>query len=196
MTHYFTDNSSLDSDPVSFDYYLGNEKFVFTSDRGVFSKGKIDYGSYVLIKNVVPRSLGTEILDLGCGYGPIGIILKRFHEDANVTLVDVNPRAADLARRNAKENHEDVTVFVEEDIARLGITFDSVILNPPIRAGKETVFSLYRKAHETLRDGGDLYIVIQKKQGAESSRKYLETFFTEVQVLDHDGGYLVMKALK
>ncbi len=196
MTHYFTDNSGLESDPIRFTYYFDNEVFHFTGDRGVFSKDKIDYGSYVLIKNVYRRELGACILDLGCGYGPIGIILKRFHPQAKTVLVDVNPRAVELAKKNALDNDTAVEAAVCDDITSLPDTFDSIICNPPIRAGKDLIFSLYSKAHLKLRECGDLYIVVQKKQGARSHISYLQTFFTEVDVLDKDGGYYVIQAHK
>ena len=196
MTHYYTDNSDLVSNRKTFDYYFDNEKFSFTTDNGVFSKDNVDYGSYLLIKNIYKRKLGKSILDLGCGWGPIGIIIKRFNSDANITLVDVNSRAIELANINASNNKTLVETYLCKDINTLNTLFDSIILNPPIRAGKVVVYDLYLKAYDVLKEEGSLYIVIQKKQGANSSINKLKELYKQVAVLDKSGGYLVIQAVK
>ena len=196
MTHYYTDNSDLDSKRSSFDYYFDNEKFTFTTDIGVFSKSDVDYGSYLLIKNTYKRVLGNKLLDLGCGYGPIGIIIKRFNPDIDTTLVDVNSRAIELAKINGSLNKTKLNIHLCKDILTLNTLFDSIILNPPVRAGKVVIYDLYEKSYMSLNDGGSLYIVIQKKQGADSSIKKLNELFKEIKILDKDGGYRVIQAIK
>lgn len=196
MTHYYTDNSDLVSNRKQFDYYFGNEKFVFTTDNGVFSKGNVDYGSYLLIKNTYNRKLGKSLLDLGCGYGPIGIIIKRFNNDIKTYMVDVNSRAIELANLNCLNNKTDINVYLCDDILNLDLSFDSILLNPPIRAGKKVIYDLYHKAYKCLNEEGSLYIVIAKKQGALSSINELKNIFKNVYVLDKDGGYLVIQASK
>ena len=196
MTHYYTDNSDLSSNRKDFDYYFDNEKFIFTTDNGVFSKKNVDYGSYLLIKNTYKRKLGYRVLDLGCGYGPVGIIIKRFNKDIEVQMVDVNSRAIDLAKLNCLNNKTDINVSLCDDITKLNILFDSIILNPPIRTGKKVIFDLYKKSYACLNEGGSLYIVIAKKQGALSSIKELNNIFTKVTNLDKDGGYYVVQAIK
>lgn len=195
MTHYYTDNSDIASKRKEFDYYFDNEKFVFTTDNGVFSKDNVDYGSYLLIRNTYKRKLGSKVLDLGCGYGPVGIIIKRFN-DVNMYMVDVNSRAIELAKINCLNNKTNSNVCLCENIKTLNTTFDSIILNPPIRAGKVVIYDLYQKAFECLSDTGSLYIVIQKKQGANSSINELNKIFNKVEILDKDGGYLVIQAAK
>ena len=192
MNHYYTDNKDLASNRREFTYYYDNEVFRFTTDNGVFSKNQIDYGSYLLLKNIYKLDLGSNILDLGSGYGPIGIILKHFHQDANVEMVDVNSRALELAKLNCEINKVDIKIHLCEDILTLDHKFNSIVLNPPIRAGKVIIYGLYEKSKMMLEDNGHLYIVIQKKQGAESSIKKLETLFTNVDVIGKDGGYLVI----
>lgn len=196
MTHYYTDNADLASSPKVFGYYFNDEHFTFTTDIGVFSKENVDYGSYVLIKNALRFSLGQRIMDLGCGYGPVGIIIKRFLPDAEVMMIDVNSRAVDLAAKNCILNHTENTVCLCEDILSLNNTFNTIILNPPIRAGKSLIYGLYEKSFEKLADGGSLFIVIQKKHGAESSYKKLKELFKEVSLIDRDGGYHVYRAVK
>lgn len=196
MSHYYTDNSQLASNPRSFDYYFDNEKFIFTTDNGVFCKENVDYGSYLLIKNTFRQALGNRLLDLGCGWGPVGIIIKRFNPDIEVTAVDVNSRAVQLTNLNAVQNKTLIKACLCTDILTLNLLFDSIILNPPIRAGKVVIYDLYDKAYHTLRENGSLYIVIQKKQGASSSVNKLSELFKNVTVLDREGGYWVIQAIK
>ncbi len=196
MSHYYTDNSQLASNPRSFDYYFDNEKFIFTTDNGVFCKENVDYGSYLLIKNTFRQALGNRLLDLGCGWGPVGIIIKRFNPDIEVTAVDVNSRAVELTNLNAVQNKTLIKACLCTDILTLNLLFDSIILNPPIRAGKVVIYDLYDKAYHTLRENGSLYIVIQKKQGASSSVNKLSELFKTVTVLDREDGYWVIQAIK
>jgi 16S rRNA (guanine1207-N2)-methyltransferase len=191
MSHYYTDNKELDSHKEQFEYYFDNEVFRFTTDIGVFSKENVDYGSYVLLKTVYRNNLGKKLLDLGSGYGPIGIILKRFNPELDVEMVDVNSRAVELAILNCKNNETDIKVHLCEDILELENQFDTIVLNPPIRAGKAVIYSLYEKAKEKLNENGHLYIVIRKAQGAMSSKKKLETLFNKVELINRDSGYLV-----
>jgi len=191
MNHYYTDNSGLDSDPKEFTYYFGNEVFCFTTDIGVFSKENVDYGSYILIRSIVSEDLGSSLLDLGSGYGPIGIILKRFHPELNVEMAEVNSRAVELSRLNGAKNKTDIKVHLCDDITALDHKFDTITLNPPIRAGKKVIYGLYEKSKAMLNEGGHLYVVIRKAQGAKSSKAELETLFASVRTIERDGGYHV-----
>ena len=196
MTHYYSDNSNLVSKKETFEYYFNNEKFLFTTDNGVFSKRNVDYGSYVLIKSVYHLDLGKRVLDLGCGYGPIGIIIKHFNPDIQLTMVDVNPRAISLAKENILQNDIVSNILCEDNILNIKDDFDSIILNPPIRAGKKVIYDLYEKSYQKLISGGSLYIVIAKRHGYNSTKEKLESIFTEVKVLDKDKGYFVLQASK
>ena len=196
MSHYFTDNKDLDSNRQEFNYKFDNEEFVFTTDCGVFSKDAVDYGSYLLIKCVYQKPLGSKILDLGCGYGVIGIILSRYNPFTEVHLVDVNSRATELAKLNGKKNNVKIDVFQTDDIRSLNNNYSTITLNPPIRAGKVVMFSLYERAYDCLEKGGKLYIVIQKKHGANSSYEKLKDLFDEVTILDKVHGHWLIEAVK
>ena len=195
MSHYYTDNNNLPSNRKIFDYYFDNEVFSFTTDNGVFSKDNVDYGSYVLLKTIYRLDLGKYLLDLGSGYGPIGIILKRFNPNVDVEMVDVNSRATELAKINCSQNNTDIKIHLCEDISTLDHKFDTIVLNPPIRAGKKIIYDLYEKSKSMLNDNGHLYIVIRKAQGADSSLKKLETLFNEVKLINRDKGYLVYDSI-
>ena len=192
MNHYYTDNKDLASNRKEFEYYFSNEVFRFTTDNGVFSKGNVDYGSYILIKTIYALNLGKSFLDLGSGYGPIGIIIKRFNPEVEVEMVDVNSRAVELANLNASNNKTDIKIYLCEDILELDHRFDTISLNPPIRAGKAVIYSLYEKSSKKLNAGGHLYVVIRKAQGANSSISKLETLFEYVEVINKDSGYYVI----
>ena len=192
MNHYYTDNSDLDSNRREFTYYFDNEVFCFTTDNGVFSKNNVDYGSYILIRSIYEKELGESLLDLGCGYGPIGIILKRFHSETLVELADVNSRAVELASLNGINNKTDIKVHLCDDITKLDHKFDTIVLNPPIRAGKAVIYDLYEKSKKMLNESGHLYIVIRKAQGAKSSIAKLETLFDRVMIIERDSGYYVI----
>ena len=192
MNHYYTDNKDLDSKQIEFDYYFDNEVFRFTTDNGVFSKNNVDYGSYILIKTIYQKQLGESLLDYGSGYGPIGIILKHFNPELEVDMVDVNSRANDLAKLNCEKNQLDINVHLCEDIGSLGKKFDTVVLNPPIRAGKKVIYEMYHKAKEVLKEDGHFYIVIRKVQGANTSIAELETLFEHVVIINKSKGYYVI----
>ena len=196
MSHYFTDNSSLRSNPKEFTYHFNNEQFIFTTDIGVFSKGEVDFGSYLLIKNVYSKAIGEDCLDLGCGFGPIGIIVKRFNPTINMDAVDVNSRAVELTKLNARINNCEIKTYKTDDILTLNKSYDTILLNPPIRAGKLIIYSLYEKAHTILKDKGSLYIVIRKKQGADTSFAKLKDIFKEVNIIAKEKGYVIIQAIK
>lgn len=195
--HYYTNDPTVPHDRRTWDATLRGYSFRFVSDAGVFSKGGVDYGSKVLIEAMeIPE--GAEILDVGCGYGPIGLTAARLTNQGHVTMIDVNHRAVELARENAAANGvSNVTIKQSDLFAELGEQkFDLVLTNPPIRAGKETVHAIYEGAHERLRDGGSLWLVIQKKQGAASTKQKLESLFSMVEEVTKDKGYRIYKATK
>lgn len=196
MSHYYTDNKNLKSNPKTFEYVFDNEVFKFTTDHGVFSMDHVDFGTHVLLKAIYRKALGNKILDLGCGFGPIAIIIGRFHKDALIDMVDVNTRALELCQANALQNCISATAYLTDNILSLNKQYNTVILNPPIRAGKSLIFDLYAKAHEVLEEDGHLYIVILKRQGAQSSLNKLLELFRSVQVIAKDGGYWIIEAQK
>lgn len=196
MSHYYTDNKDLKSDPKTFKYVFDNEIFHFTTDYGVFSKNQVDYGTYLLLKATYRKVLGSEILDLGCGFGPVATVIGRFHPESNIDMVDVNSRAVELSKLNTLHNCVSATVYQTDNILSLNKKYHSIILNPPIRAGKSLIFDLYQKAHEVLLPDGRLYIVILKRQGAQSSLNKLLELFRSAQVISKDGGYWVIEAQK
>ncbi len=195
--HYYTNQPVTAHDRKVWDATLRGQAFRFISDAGVFSKGGVDYGSRVLI-DAMEVPVDADVLDVGCGYGPIGLSAAHLASRGHVTMIDVNGRAVELAKENAAANRiSNVTIIQSDLFAELGErNFDVVLTNPPIRAGKETVHAIFDGAHERLRSGGSLWIVIQKKQGAPSAKQKLESLFDRVEEVTKDKGYRIYKATK
>lgn len=195
--HYYSQQPEVRHARRTIDTVLRGKKFRFTSDAGVFSKGDIDYGSRVLIETMVIPS-NASVLDVGCGYGPIGISAAYLAPEGHVTMVDINSRAVELARENAGQNGiRNVTVMESDVLGALNDQkFDVILTNPPIRAGKAVVHQIFEEAFDHLNEGGVLWIVIQKKQGAPSAVAKLESLFPLVEEVGKDRGYRIIKAQK
>ena len=196
MEHYFTNNESLKSEFRTIHYENNGVSFDFTSDLGVFSKDKIDYGSRVLVDTYIKEGKkGVKLLDVGCGYGFIGITLNKIME-CDVTMCDVNKRAVHLANMNIKNMKLNKAVSIESDVyTNISDKFDLVITNPPIRAGKVTVLNILRGASDYLNQDGELWYVIRKDQGALSINKNIEDIYN-LTVLEKSKGFFVVKAVK
>lgn len=197
MAHYYTNNTELKSEKTRFSFHYRKHQLTFVSDHGVFSKERIDYGSRVLLESVNIQSWQKHLLDVGCGYGTLGIALKKEYSWLNVEMVDVNERALSLANENIVLN--DLTqIKAYKSFAYENVTtqFDVILSNPPIRAGKKVVFDILEGAYSHLNENGELWIVIQKKQGAPSAKKKMEEVFGNCEVVRRDKGYFVLKSVK
>ena len=166
----------------------------FETDAGVFSKNELDPGSRLLIESM--GALSGRVLDLGCGWGPVGTFLSLANPQAQLVMSDVNARALDLARRNLKNNGTAAEVVESDGFESIEGTFDHVVTNPPIRAGKALIYGLFDTAHERLRPGGALTIVIRKQQGAPSALKHLQETFGNAEVIAKGGGYWIIRSVK
>ena len=195
--HYFSRKPQSESDPVCWDYTLRGHRFKFKTDRGVFSKREVDFGSRLLIETFEPPAIEGNILDGGCGYGPIGLSIAK-SIGRTVHLIDINERALSLAEENASLNEIENVVIYESD--RLtGVTekdFAAIVTNPPIRAGKKVVYDIFEQSFARLREEGELWVVIQKKQGAPSAVNKLTEIFQEVEIVEKKKGYFIIKAKK
>ncbi|WP_347548101.1 class I SAM-dependent methyltransferase [Pseudalkalibacillus hwajinpoensis] len=196
--HYYTKNPGVKSDPNRITAELRGRRFQFTTDSGVFSKKEVDFGSKLLIETFEEPEIEGDIVDAGCGYGPIGISLASGLSNRRFYLLDVNERATELAMNNAIRNSvHNVSVMESDQLCAVkDKTFASVITNPPIRAGKQVVHGILEEAHHVLKKDGTLWIVIQKKQGAPSAINKLEEMFGHVETVVKKKGYYILKAVK
>jgi 16S rRNA (guanine1207-N2)-methyltransferase len=196
--HYYSRNPSVQSNPKKFTYVLRGHTFAFTTDQGVFSKNEVDFGSRLLIENFEAPEISGRMLDVGCGYGPIGVTLATEFPDRQVDMVDVNERALSLAIENAQSNHvHNVKVFYSDALQNvMHNEYAAILTNPPIRAGKKKVHEIFEMGFSKLCQNGELWIVIQKKQGAPSAVDKLKSLTTDVEVIVKEKGYFIIRAKK
>lgn len=195
--HYFSQKPQSKSSPKTWSYQLRGKEYTFTSDYGVFSKNEVDYGSRLLITQFIGSEVPGSVLDLGSGYGPIGISIANTYPDRDIVLADVNERALKLAEQNALQNKVQNVEFIKSDrFSNLtAYTFASIVTNPPIRAGKKVVYAMIEESKPALVKNGELWVVIQKKQGAPSAKEKLMNVFGNVEVVAKDKGYFLLKAI-
>ncbi|MFT8812492.1 class I SAM-dependent methyltransferase [Oenococcus sp.] len=196
---YFTaePSSQHDYQEISFDF--SGKTFFFKTDAGVFSKNRIDYGTRVLLDCVADHYSEIRsgfILDLGCGYGVVGVALKSLDPMRELTMTDINLRSLALAKENLQRNQLDAEVLQSNIYDGLNGEFAAIVVNPPIRAGKQVVTKMLTEAREHLSSGGMIFAVLQKKQGAPSAEKNLMAAFGNVEILKRDKGYYVLRSTK
>ena len=190
---YYAENPDAAHDIHELRVELLGEKMTFLTDAGVFSKKMVDFGSQLLLK-CLEVNQGETVLDVGCGYGPLGLSLAKAY-GVQATMVDINNRALDLARKNAERNKVEATIFQSNIYEQVKGKFDHVISNPPIRAGKQVVHEIIEKSKDFLGIGGDLTIVIQKKQGAPSAKSKMEDVFGNCEIVKKDKGYYILRSV-
>ncbi|MFC0274127.1 class I SAM-dependent methyltransferase [Metabacillus herbersteinensis] len=195
--HYYSQKPNVQSNRKTWTYELKGHSFTFQSDRGVFSKNEVDYGSQLLIESFVMPETSGDVLDVGCGYGPIGLTIAK-DSDRQIEMIDINERAVELANSNATLNKiSNVIVYQSDQFTNVKSNkFAAILTNPPIRAGKKVVHEIFEESYNRLTDYGELWIVIQKKQGAPSAIEKLNEFFQEVEVVTKKKGYYIIKAKK
>ncbi|WP_163971935.1 class I SAM-dependent methyltransferase [Oceanobacillus halotolerans] len=195
--HYFSNIPQSKSSPKTWKYQLRGKEYTFTSDVGVFSKDEVDFGSRFLVEKFEEPTIDGDFLDLGCGYGPLGITLADYYPNRHVVMVDVNERALVLAEDNARQNDIDNVEVKQSDrfSSLLDRKFAAIITNPPIRAGKRIVHAILEESKSCLLEQGEIWVVIQKKQGAPSVREKLNTVFGNVEVVARNKGYYLLKAV-
>lgn len=196
--HYYTENPETAHDFEEWRFELKGKNFQFVTDAGVFSRDTVDYGSRVLIEAFDEADLPEGVfLDVGCGYGPIGLALA-YATGREVEMIDINQRAVELAQKNADRNGiETVDIHQSNIYADLHQKqYAAILSNPPIRAGKDVVHEILSGAEPLLQTGGSLTIVIQKKQGAPSAKKKMTEVFGNCEIVLKDKGYYILRSVK
>ncbi len=190
--HYYTEtpNSAHDERRIAL-RALGND-LTFVTDAGVFSRDGLDRGTEVLLEALPP--LEGRVLDLGCGWGAVGVALGKRYPALDIVMTDINSRAVELARRNLAENGVTAAVLQGDGFDAVEGRFDTIVTNPPIRAGKAVIYGLFARARDYLEPDGALYVVIRKQQGAPSALKYLKEIYSRAETVDRASGFHVLRA--
>lgn len=190
MTHYFINDENLKSDIKLNHVKINDKKFVFYTDNGVFSKKGLDFGTRTLLDSLNITDIKGKVLDFGCGYGPIGIYISSM-TDTIVHMIDVNRRSLELARKNVDMNHVNANIYESNIYSNVSDKFDYIISNPPIRVGKKILYQIIKEAKNYLVKDGELWIVINKNQGAKSLIKDFSDQY-KIEVKTKNKGFYVI----
>jgi 16S rRNA (guanine1207-N2)-methyltransferase len=191
--HYFSPAPQSEHNPSRFTTAYRGHTLLFDTDSGVFSRLALDRGTAILL-DALPVPVSGDVLDMGCGYGALGVSLAAANSGARLTMADINERAVALAQHNARQNGVAAEALLSDGFAALaGRTFDWVVTNPPIRAGKRVLYRMFADGACALRAGGAMVLVIRKQQGAPSAKAYLETLYRQVTLLAREAGYWVLR---
>ena len=190
--HYYTENPQSAHDEWQISVTALGQRLRFTTDAGVFSRDGLDRGTEALLNALPPMS--GRVLDMGCGWGAVGVALGAKYPGLDIVMTDINARATELARRNLEANGVRARVVQGDGFSGVDGTFDAIVTNPPIRAGKAVIYGLFDRAREFLNPGGSLYVVIRKQQGAPSALRHLEAQYKTAGVIDRSGGFWVIRA--
>lgn len=191
MGHYFTNDEELKSKEMTHQVMIRNIDLSFITDHGVFSKKGLDFGTRTLLESIPMDTIHGKVLDFGCGYGPIGIFLKKYNQDLDIHMIDINKRSLNLALKNAILNDVVVNIYESDMYQNVSETFDYIVTNPPIRVGKKILYEILKTAKEHLKKGGAIYFVIHKDQGAKSVMRDMEEKYEVSLVAKNKGFYVI-----
>ncbi len=194
MAHYFENDDTLKSEERQILVKINNINFSFLTDYGVFSKNGLDFGTRTLLETLDTSKINGKVLDFGCGYGPIGIYIAKT-TNSEVHMIDINRRVLGLARKNVSLNHVNVNIYESNIYEKITEQFDYIISNPPIRVGKEILYKILFEAKKHLKENGELWIVVNKDQGAKSLVKDLEKEYS-VEIKNKKKGFYIIQCLK
>ncbi len=191
MEHYYSKVQTSRLKPIEIEATLRGLNLRFISGSGVFSKHHIDPGSILLIEKCILEPTWS-VLDLGCGYGPVGIAIAKSIPTLKVIMTDVNERAVKLSKRNVKLNNlKNVHVVCGDAYEAIEETFDTILLNPPQTAGKDLCLLMIREAKNYLKPGGLLQIVARHNRGGKTLALYMDEIFGNVDKLAIKSGFRI-----
>lgn len=197
IEHYFSKEPKSRHRINRIECILRGNSYGFFTDSSVFSKDRIDLGTKILIKHMQIKPADI-VLDLGCGYGAIGIVAASLAPNGRCYMTDINERAIELSKRNLKLNKiKNAEAFQGDGFEPVdSIMFDVILTNPPIRAGRNIVLSFIKGANSHLKKNGLLYLVVQTKQGAKTIKELIEEVFGNAEYASLKGGFRLIVAKK
>ena len=190
MGYYFDNKTNVESRKVVTKAEIANKYYTFMTDNNVFSKKGLDFGTRSLLENIDIKNISGDVLDFGCGYGPIGIYIKS-NTEAMVDMIDINERALSLAKENAILNKVDVNIFLSNIYSNVNKKYDYIVTNPPIRVGKKVLYEILTGAKDYLKQNGHLIFVINKDQGAKSTMKDMGKYYSVKLIAKNKGFYII-----
>lgn len=193
MAHYFENDDSLKSKEKQIKAWINQQEFTFITDHGVFSRNGLDFGTRTLLEALPIEQIKGKVLDFGCGYGPIGIYIAK-KTSANVHMIDINRRSLQLAKENQKINQVNAQIYESNIYENIEESFDYIISNPPIRVGKEILYKILIGAKQYLKKNGQLWIVINKNQGAKTVLKDLTKNY-QTEIIKKQKGFFIIRAV-
>ncbi|MBR3796822.1 MAG: class I SAM-dependent methyltransferase [Clostridia bacterium] len=193
--HYYTNAPTSEHEERSFRAVFAGRVLAFDTDAGVFSKQHVDPGSELLCR-ALPEDIAGDVLDMGCGWGAMTVMTLARFPKVCVTMADVNERALALAVSNVEKNRMQAKAILSDGFEKVEGMFDAVITNPPIRAGKAVIYKMFEDAKAHLHEGGRLFLVIRKQQGAPSALKFLKELYAKAEVIEREGGYWIIQCTK
>lgn len=190
MSYYFDKETDIVSKEITTRAEINGKLYTFKTDNNVFSKRGLDFGTRTLLESIDVKNITGDVLDFGCGYGPIGIYIAS-NTNSVIDMIDINERALNLAKDNARINKVNVNIFESNIYSNVTKKYDYIITNPPIRVGKKVLYEILIKALDYLKENGHLIFVINKDQGAKSTVKDLEKYYN-VKILEKNKGFFVI----
>lgn len=171
--HYFSQEPGSALKPKAIIIPVAGEMVTVTSASGTFSPAQLDFGTEVLIEQMDLAPESGDILDLGCGWGPIALNLAKLRPGTKVWAVDVNTRSVELTAKNARDlGLSNISAVVPDEVPE-NLLFSGIWSNPPIRIGKKELHELLLKWLPRLQVGAEAYLVVQKNLGSDSLQKWL-----------------------
>ena len=195
MAHYYDEQPSgplMQSDVL---VRLFGKEYRFTTASGLFSKGHVDVATRLLIERCVLDN-AHEVLDLGCGWGVVGIMLKLRHSELEVTCSDINSRALAMTKKNARRLDASVAVVQSDIFKDIDKTFDTILTNPPYVAGRAVCFRFIEQSHDHLRRGGTLQLVARHNKGGKVLSQKMEDVFGNVEPVAISSGFRIYLSKK
>lgn len=193
MAHYFTNEESLKSDIKKVDVCINDINYYFYTDNGVFSKGELDFGTELLLKTFnFANPHEKQVLDIGCGCGPIGIYLSKL--GFVVDMCDVNERALSLSDKAISEQNLNINIFLSDAYNAANKKYDYILSNPPIRVGKQKLYEIVMNAKDYLNDNGEVWLVVRKDKGADSMVRDMKKIYKQVEVVEKKKGFWIIRA--
>lgn len=193
MSHYFENDENIKSKERIIYIKIKDIELKFLSDNGVFSKKGLDFGTRSLLETIDIKKINGNVLDFGCGYGPIGIYIAK-SLNIIVDMIDVNKRAIELAKKNAILNNVNVNVFESNIYSNVSKKYDYIITNPPIRVGKKILYEILFEAKNYLNQNGQLWLVVNKNQGAKSIVTDLSKEY-KTDIIDKNKGFYIIRVI-